>query len=379
MNPLYFFIVMFFLTIICYTIIFISRLYISGGVYNSIREKCINNFCNYKLLEIDINTELRQKLENIAKDSKNGIRMDVINWKGGRTIPCNELWKLLPEVKELQISLIPKISYAIGEQVYLTEDNLPTTCSMLIYEKNGDFINWHYDVNYYKGRFFTLIIPVTINETCTKFKFMQKGKSIEIGNEQSQSILFEGERLFHMATPICKGEFRVVLSFQYVTNTDIDITKMMLLKFKDSTAYVGINNKDIFNWCIRIIHMTITLSIVFYVFFYYNDTSYDYIYIILFTIMFIHWIIFNQESVLDYIEKKIIKHDYIYGSQKNEHVYLNIIHPKLVILLNVLILFNIVFVINRSILLANDNIKIIISCLIALLFIHHHFCNLGKM
>lgn len=348
--------------------IFITKLYITGGVYNSIREKCIADFCNYRLLNIPINDTLRKQLEEIAHDVKNGVRVDVINWKGGRTIPCKELWKLAPDVKELQASLIPLISDVIGEKVYITEDDLPTTSSILVYEKKGDFINWHYDVNYYKGRFFTLIVPITLHSTCTKFKFMEKGKPLEVGNDEGQSILFEGERLFHMATPICEDEFRAVLSFQYVTDTNIDITKMTLLQLKNSAAYVGVTYKDILHWSVRVLHMFITLCITFYVFFYYYNTSYDILYIIVFTCMFIYWIILNQESILDYIEKKLIKDDYVYGSYKNEHVYLNIIHPKLVVIFNILILFNIVLILNRSDIIQNDIVKIIISFIVALFF-----------
>ena len=33
---------------------------------------------------------------------------------------------------------------------------MPTSCCILVYDREGDGIDWHYDVNYYFGRFFTV-------------------------------------------------------------------------------------------------------------------------------------------------------------------------------------------------------------------------------
>ena len=35
-----------------------------------------------------------------------------------------------------------------------------SSCSVLFYEKPGDHIGWHYDHNFYKGRHFTVLIPL---------------------------------------------------------------------------------------------------------------------------------------------------------------------------------------------------------------------------
>src|ERR1044071_1788198 len=35
-----------------------------------------------------------------------------------------------------------------------------SSCSVLFYEKPGDHIGWHYDHNFYRGRHFTVLIPM---------------------------------------------------------------------------------------------------------------------------------------------------------------------------------------------------------------------------
>ena len=39
-------------------------------------------------------------------------------------------------------------------------DQISTFRKMIVYEKPGDHIGWHFDHNFYRGRHFTLLIPV---------------------------------------------------------------------------------------------------------------------------------------------------------------------------------------------------------------------------
>jgi len=69
--------------------------------------------------------------------------------------------------------------------LFPTDLNLPTSCAILIYENEGDWINWHYDYNYYDGRFFTLLIPISNNLTCTEFQFKNDNNEIKSVNLQN--------------------------------------------------------------------------------------------------------------------------------------------------------------------------------------------------
>ena len=137
----------------------------------------------------------------------------------------NELCKLV--TNQLNIKLFP------------TDLILPTSCALLIYEKEGDWVNWHYDHNYYNGRFFTVLIPITNNLTCTEFQLKNDKneiKSIYLSN--NNSICFEGNYLYHRASKLCKNEKRVVLSCQYVTNNEMSFLNKLQIKLKDF-AYTG--------------------------------------------------------------------------------------------------------------------------------------------
>ena len=52
------------------------------------------------------------------------------------------------------------VSQITGVAVEPTPLHDQSSCSVLFYEKPGDHIGWHYDHNFYKGRHFTVLIPV---------------------------------------------------------------------------------------------------------------------------------------------------------------------------------------------------------------------------
>ena len=115
---------------------------------------------------------------------------------------------------------------------------MPTSCAILIYEKENDWINWHYDHNYYNGRFFTVLIPITNELTCTKFQFKNKDNEIISMDLTNNAICFEGNYLYHRASKLCKNQKRVILSCQYVTDNSMSFINKMRIKIKDF-AYTG--------------------------------------------------------------------------------------------------------------------------------------------
>jgi hypothetical protein len=175
-----------------------------------------------------------------AVSNGEGKRVVIPGWKAGRTISTQSIQKRMLKVYNWYKSLETYIGNTIGESVYTTSDNLPTTCAILIYEDDGDFINWHYDVNYFNGRFFTLLVPVNITNTCTEYVYYDKdGNKQSIQEEQGKAILFEGDKVFHMASPFCnKGQKRIILSVQFSTNPTISWYNNLFMRIKD-IAYIG--------------------------------------------------------------------------------------------------------------------------------------------
>jgi hypothetical protein len=52
-------------------------------------------------------------------------------------------------------------------------------------------------------------------------------------------VLFNGDKLWHAVTPLGKGEERIILTLQYVTNQQIGPVKKLFSNVKDAFAYFG--------------------------------------------------------------------------------------------------------------------------------------------
>ena len=77
---------------------------------------------------------------------------------------------------------------------------------MLFYEKPGDHINWHYDHNFYRGRHFTVLIPIVNRGReggLSAARLMAKlgGRDMEVETPPNRLILFEGAEVRHKVTP----------------------------------------------------------------------------------------------------------------------------------------------------------------------------------
>ena len=216
--------------------IIFAYMYYKGAYYYNKIEHCQEHdvFCGYKIFDYTLPDDLKDIL---LKESINAKRVNILNWKYGKTLSTKEM---PVEMIDFYINFSNNITDIINEQVYITSLELPTSCCLLVYDKPGDFINWHFDVNYFDGRFFTVLIPITTDESCTKFVYKNKyteNESIDLGN-LNKSIIFEGENLFHMASKLCEQDQpRLVLSLQYSTNPNINRINKTLMKIKDS-AYI---------------------------------------------------------------------------------------------------------------------------------------------
>ena len=157
----------------------------------------------------------------------------------GVTIPTKSIVEYSPNlISFYQNELCKKMSQLTGLKLYPTDLNFPTSCAIIIYEKEGDWINWHYDYNYYNGRFFTVLIPITHTLTCTKFQFKDKNNNVINMDLTNNGICFEGNYLYHRASKICSNQKRIMLSCQYVTDNSMNLINQLRIKLKDF-AFVG--------------------------------------------------------------------------------------------------------------------------------------------
>jgi len=211
---------------------------------------CTKKFCLYKDFYVNINEYIKNKINELLSDKTIQKRVSIQIYpenifncalpnKSGTTISTQNINTYCPElINFYQNDLCKKVSKEIGLKLFPTELNMPTSCAILIYESENDWINWHYDYNYYNGRFFTVLIPITSDLTCTKFEFKDDNNNITSIDLTTNALCFEGNYLYHRASKLCKNQKRVILSCQYVTDNSMSFINKCRIKLKDF-AYTG--------------------------------------------------------------------------------------------------------------------------------------------
>ena len=241
--------------VLLFVFIFISCIcaygYNSGSCKLNKKYICNNDFCLYKEFKIYLQEIIKNEINELLKHNEIQKRVNIETYpetifncalpnKKGITISTQNVSKYAPNLIHFYKNYLCKfVSNKIKLNLFPTDLNLPTSCAILIYENEGDWINWHYDYNYYDGRFFTLLIPITNHLTCTEFQFKNdknEVKSVNLMN--NNSICFEGNYLYHRASKLCKNEKRIILSCQYVTDNNMSFLNQLRLKLKDF-AYTG--------------------------------------------------------------------------------------------------------------------------------------------
>jgi len=212
---------------------------------------CDKSFCLFKEFKIYLENKIGLEINSLISNKDIQKRVEITTYpetifncalpnKKGITISTNNIIKYAPQlINYYQNELCKKVSQEINLKLYPTDLKFPTSCALLIYENEGDWINWHYDYNYYNGRFFTVLIPITNNITCTEFQFKDSNndvKSINLIN--NNSVCFEGNYLYHRASKLCNNQKRLILSCQFVTDNNMSLINKIRIKMKDF-AYIG--------------------------------------------------------------------------------------------------------------------------------------------
>jgi len=116
------------------------------------------------------------------------------------------------------------VSRLVGTPLRPTPINDQSSLSVLVYNKPGDHIGWHYDHNFYRGRHFTVLLAIHnvgraargLSHAALKVRLPER--EIEISTAANTLVVFEGARVRHMVTPIRDGERRLMLSMTYCTD-----------------------------------------------------------------------------------------------------------------------------------------------------------------
>lgn len=237
-------------TFIIFCFIVFAYLYNSGSCHIEKEYICSKKFCLIKEFSFqlpaavlaEINTLLRnkciQKRVNISSYVETIGNCALPN-KAGVTIPTKQIMEHSKSIIPFyQVDLRKTITDLLGFKIHPTELKYQTSCAVLIYEEEGDWINWHYDHNYYDGRFFTVLIPITKELTCTKFQFKNEDNKIISLDLNNNAVCFEGNFVYHRASKLCANQRRAILSCQFVTSNCMSFINQLRIKLKDF-AYLG--------------------------------------------------------------------------------------------------------------------------------------------
>jgi hypothetical protein len=191
--------------------------------------------------------QMFESLKEEINRLSNTERSYLPSHKKGGTIAYETLCKEAPGVVAFYLSseLHDLISRIVGVKVVPTPLHDQSSCSVLFYEKPGDHIGWHFDHNFYKGRHFTVLLPI-VNRNAENTGLSAARLFARVGREErqvatppNQLVVFEGAKIVHKATPIGEGERRVLLSMTFATDPRSTLVKGIARRLKD-TAFFGI-------------------------------------------------------------------------------------------------------------------------------------------
>ena len=217
------------------TILFFTLYFLYRTPYSiNYLKNCPKNpetFCYIKKFNLELPKEFIAPLLTISKEE--GKRIEIIK-KRQKAISIRKLTERFPEVVEWYKNLPTEISKVIGTQVQITPLDQPNSLSLVVYEKEGDYIDWHFDTNHYNGRYFTLLVPVSTEKTCGNYQYKDDNETVQTVELQlGEAILFEGDRVFHRGKELCVNQRRVILSCTFTTSQDIPPQEIVINAVKN--------------------------------------------------------------------------------------------------------------------------------------------------
>lgn len=169
--------------------------------------------------DIDFFRNLQENILQIQESNRTNNLFKSIRKAG--TIPSNSIPEYIKNIyyNKIFIQFLRKITNLSLENVNCDDDS---NMNILVYDKPGDFITWHFDPNHYVGNRLTILINV-INESSSnslsssllQYKIKGSNEIYSIKMKPNSILIFDGSNVEHRATPIKLDERRIVLSFTY--------------------------------------------------------------------------------------------------------------------------------------------------------------------
>jgi hypothetical protein len=187
--------------------------------------------------------KLAQQVERLSQRERSYIPTH----KKGGTVAYDAVLAHEPGLADFAGSagFIDVVSGITGVRVAPTPANDQHTVSVLVYDRPGDHIGWHYDHNFYQSRHFTVLLAI-VNEgsgpaglSHAQLHARIAGKDQVTQTPPNTLVMFEGAKVLHKVTPIIDGERRVILSMTFCDDTRSTWAQGAARRIKD-TAFFGI-------------------------------------------------------------------------------------------------------------------------------------------
>lgn len=189
-------------------------------------EPYINQFNHQRLVLIEDIFE-SQFFDNLKQDTlqmQNSNRTNDIFKKirQASTVPSDSISDFVKNIyyNSEFIQFLNQITTLSLENVSCNDNS---NMNVLIYDKPGDFITWHFDPNHYVGNRLTILISIvneslisnSLSSSLLQYKIKGSNKVESIQMKPNSILIFDGSNVEHKATPIKSNERRIVLSFTY--------------------------------------------------------------------------------------------------------------------------------------------------------------------
>jgi hypothetical protein len=167
--------------------------------------------------------------------------------KQGGSVSRHALDELAPAIAELYRSpeLLAWLSHLAGEPLQVSPADDAHAYALYFYTQPGDHIGWHYDTSYYAGRRYTVLIGLIDHSSCRldyELHTRTPGATAVEGSLQIAPgglVFFDGDALRHRITPLARGERRVSLTLEYLTDARMHPFWRLISNLKDAFAYFG--------------------------------------------------------------------------------------------------------------------------------------------
>jgi hypothetical protein len=186
---------------------------------------------------------LRTEADKLSGHERSYIPMH----KKGGTVAYQTILARAPMLAALYQSgeMREAVSRLVSVPVVPTPLNDQSSLSVLVYDRPGDHIGWHYDHNFYAGRHFTVLLPIVnygsdkAGLSHARLTVRLAGVDRDVATPANTLVVFEGARVLHKVAPIIENERRLVISMTYCADPREHFLQGVARRVKD-TAFFGV-------------------------------------------------------------------------------------------------------------------------------------------